>query len=46
MTEIGESAAVIAEEQLQEDHWVKVELYLWQWITGRRWPLAYICFSK
>ncbi len=25
MTEIGESAAVIAEEQQQEDHWVKVE---------------------
>ncbi len=25
MTEIGESTAVIAEEQQQEDHWVKVE---------------------
>lgn len=25
MTELGESAAVIAEQQLQEDHWVKVE---------------------
>lgn len=25
MTEIGESSAVIAEEQLQENHWVKVE---------------------